>query len=78
MIKDIDFILRNFFWSGPDLSKRVAKMAWVDVSVPKKEGGVGIPNIHMCNRANMAQHLWNLASKKDTLSEMVPHLSVRY
>ena len=54
VIKDIDSILRKFFWSGPDLAKKTGHVAWVDVCMPKKEGGLGIPNIHVCNKANMA------------------------
>lgn len=38
-----------------------------DVCLHKNEGGSGIPNIMESYKANMAKHIWDLASKKDTL-----------
>lgn len=38
-----------------------------DVCLHKNEGGLGIPNIMESYKANMAKHIWDLASKKDTL-----------
>ena len=71
LLKDIDSILRKFLWSGPDM-RTTANVAWSEVCLPKKEGGLGIPNIFDCN---MARHLWDLASKMDSLyGEMVSHL----
>lgn len=66
MLKDIDDTMRNFLWGGSEVRKNAAKVAWVDVCMLKK-GGLGIPNILDSNKANMARHLRNLASKKDYL-----------
>lgn len=44
--------------------------------LPKSEGGLGIPDIFISNKANMAKHLWDLAHKKDSLwvGDMVSHV----
>lgn len=39
-------------------------MAWDDVCNPKKEGGLGIKNIIVSNKACMVRHLWDLARKE--------------
>lgn len=40
---------------------------WGDICLPKKEGGLGIPNIYVVNKDNMVKHQWDLARKKDSL-----------
>ena len=45
ILKDVDAILRRFVWSGSEMKKTGAKVAWTDVCCPKKEGGLGIKNI---------------------------------
>ena len=66
-LKDVDDILRKFLWSGNAIRKVTAKVAWGDICLPKKEGGLRIPNIYVVNKANMVKHLWDLARKKDSL-----------
>ena len=44
-----------------------AKVAWSDVCLPKIEGGLGVPNSVVNNKANMVKHIRDLASKKDSL-----------
>ena len=67
VMKDIDVVLKSFLWSGTDLKKVGTKVAWVDVCVPKKEGGLGIKCIVTWNKACMIRHLWDLARKKDSM-----------
>ena len=66
ILKDIDGVMRRFMWGGVDMRRTSARVAWSEVCLPKKGGGLGIPNIFYCNKASMARHLWDLASKKDT------------
>lgn len=67
ILKDVDAILRKFLWSGTAMRRVTAKVAWGDICLPKKEGGLGIPNIYVVNKANIVKHLWDLARKKDSL-----------
>lgn len=50
-------------------------MAWCDVCLPKKEGGLGIPNITSVNKA-YGSIFWDLASK-DTLWVKRCHTYIR-
>ncbi|GKE62563.1 hypothetical protein Tco_1512930, partial [Tanacetum coccineum] len=34
---------------------------------PKDQGGLGLKDLHIWNQALLAKHVWNLATKKDTL-----------
>ena len=52
--------MRVFLWSGPDLKYKGAKVSWVDISLPKNEGGLGIKNLEIWNKAVMSKHIWNL------------------
>lgn len=65
VLKEIDAILRTFLWAGVSLRRFTPEVAWCDVYVPKKEGGLGIPNSLVANKALMAKQ--DLARKKDTL-----------
>ena len=53
--------------AGTSVRRVTAKVASGDICLPKKEGGLGIPNATVVNKANMVKHLWNLARKKDSL-----------
>ncbi|KAL2224530.1 UNVERIFIED_CONTAM: hypothetical protein Sindi_3020700 [Sesamum indicum] len=56
IIKKIDKRLRNFLWKGTYTSG-YAKVAWKDVCKPIVEGGQGIKDIGILNRALMAKKL---------------------
>ncbi|GJT92143.1 RNA-directed DNA polymerase, eukaryota, reverse transcriptase zinc-binding domain protein [Tanacetum coccineum] len=56
-------IEKNFVWSKNDATKG----AWKDVCRPKEEGGLGLKSLKVMNHALMVKHLWNIASKKDSL-----------
>ncbi|KAL2231030.1 UNVERIFIED_CONTAM: hypothetical protein Sindi_1697400 [Sesamum indicum] len=56
IIKQIEKRLRNFLWKGTYTSG-YAKVAWKDVCKPIVEGGQGIKDIGILNRALMAKKL---------------------
>lgn len=57
MSKDIDCVLRRFVWTGSEMKKTGAKVAWKDVRCPKEEGQLGIKNIVDWNKACMMKQL---------------------
>ncbi|GKC17997.1 hypothetical protein Tco_1014779 [Tanacetum coccineum] len=63
----IDKLLKNFVWSKNDAAKGIASVAWKEVCRPKDEGGLGLKSLKVMNHALMVKHLWNIASKKDSL-----------
>ncbi|GKC59563.1 hypothetical protein Tco_1087161 [Tanacetum coccineum] len=59
--------MKDFLWSQSDESKGKAKVAWKSVCKPKNQGGLGLKDLMMWNKALFIKHLWNIANKKDTL-----------
>ena len=52
VIRDIENLLRSFLWSGTDLKKHSAKIAWKHVCKKKNEGGLGFKDMEVWNRAD--------------------------
>lgn len=65
MLKDINAFLRMFLWAGVEMRRNgnAAKVGWTDVWLPKREGGLGAPNVFHYNRANTTKHLCVLSRK---------------
>lgn len=56
VIQEIEKIIYNFLWNGNE-NRKHAKVAWIDVCMPKKEGGLGNKSLKDWNKALMAKHL---------------------
>ncbi|GAV92825.1 LOW QUALITY PROTEIN: zf-RVT domain-containing protein, partial [Cephalotus follicularis] len=57
-------ILRNFLWGG----NGQGKVKWVDVCKPQVEGGLGIRDARLWNKALLMKQIWNLLKAKGLLS----------
>ncbi|GJY33938.1 hypothetical protein Tco_0418407 [Tanacetum coccineum] len=72
---------KNKSLSFADYKWGKAKVAWADVCLPKKEGGLGLRSLEVFNLALMTTHLWNIASNKESLwcslSPLIRFLSPR-
>ncbi|GKB93703.1 hypothetical protein Tco_0979840 [Tanacetum coccineum] len=66
-IKEIDSILKSFLWSQGEKINGKAKIAWKNACKPKQCGGLGFKPIEKWNEVLIIKHLWNVASKKDSL-----------
>lgn len=62
VIREVEALLRAFFWSGPELKKSGAKVAWVHLCIPRNEGGLGFKDIEIWNKAVVSKHVWYLLS----------------
>lgn len=62
VIKEVEAILRTFFWTGPDLKSSGSKVAWDQLCSPKQEGGLGFKSLQVWNKAANAKHIWFLIS----------------
>lgn len=67
VLDQIEKILRQFIWTSLELGRGGAKVAWEDVCLPKKEGGLGIKRLKDCNKSAMLKHIWLLFSDKEAL-----------
>ncbi|XP_060216840.1 uncharacterized protein LOC132644271 [Lycium barbarum] len=76
VIKRIDALRRNFFWQGNEDKKKFHLVNWKEVTVNKKEGGVGIRDMKMQNRSLMMKWLWKFATTDNMLWKEV--ISAKY
>ncbi|KAI7996666.1 hypothetical protein LOK49_LG10G01365, partial [Camellia lanceoleosa] len=61
VIRSIESLFRAFLWSGSEMRKSGAKVAWESCS-PKSEGGLGFKSLSVWNQAAIAKHIWFLLS----------------
>jgi len=54
-------------WGGSEAYKKVPYIAWDNICIPKRNGGLGVKNIGLWNMACIAKLVWDIANKKDTL-----------
>ncbi|KAG7556378.1 Endonuclease/exonuclease/phosphatase superfamily [Arabidopsis suecica] len=66
-IKELESLFSAFLWSGPVLNTNKAKVAWVDVCKPIKEGGLGLRMLSETNTVSILKLIWRLVSAKDSL-----------
>ncbi|XP_069143462.1 uncharacterized protein [Solanum lycopersicum] len=67
IIKVIKGLCRSYLWSGVGYVTKKALIAWEKVCCPKSEGGIGLINMRIWNRAAIAKMCWDLANKEDKL-----------
>ncbi|GKB32138.1 hypothetical protein Tco_0871539 [Tanacetum coccineum] len=67
VIYDIERLLEGFLWCQGELTKGKAKVSWNSVCKPKEQGGLGLKNLRTWNEVLLMKHLWNVATKKETL-----------
>lgn len=53
-------IQRKFLWSGSDEAKKINWVCWDRVSLPKKDGGLGIKNLEHFNMNLLSKWRWRL------------------
>ena len=53
-------LCRSFLWRRP-------RVRWVDVCVPRNEGGLGLVDIGVWNRCFMLKYFWHIATRRESL-----------
>ncbi|KAJ0725657.1 putative RNA-directed DNA polymerase [Helianthus annuus] len=67
IICELESMMRRFLWAQGNDIKGKAKVRWEKVSLPKKEGGLGIRSIADMNNALMVSHIWSLLTMRESL-----------
>ncbi|GJR80293.1 putative RNA-directed DNA polymerase [Tanacetum coccineum] len=67
IIYDIQSLICGFLWCNGEYKRGRAKVAWEDICLPKREGGLGLRNLDLLNMALMTKHIWNIVSNKESL-----------
>lgn len=66
-LKRIDLLCSRFLWSGNIGSFMSAKIAWKTCCLPTSEGGLGLRNFTVWNRALLLRFVWLLVSGSKSL-----------
>ncbi|XP_022040554.1 uncharacterized protein LOC110943107 [Helianthus annuus] len=64
---NLEKYMRKFLWNAGTQGRAKAKVAWVDVCLPKTEGGLGIRSISDVNKALMTSHIWSIVTRRKSL-----------
>lgn len=66
-IMEIDQLCSTFLWSGPELNSNKAKVNWLEVCHPKKEGGLGLQYLKEANKIICLKLIWRILYAKDSI-----------
>ncbi|KAJ9535929.1 hypothetical protein OSB04_un000909 [Centaurea solstitialis] len=67
VIHEIEGLFRSFLWHQDVMGRGNCRVAWDMVCKPKANGGLGFKRLGWWNKALLAQHLWDLATKRESL-----------
>ncbi|GJS07198.1 RNA-directed DNA polymerase, eukaryota, reverse transcriptase zinc-binding domain protein, partial [Tanacetum coccineum] len=67
IIDEINSLLKGFLWNQDEKANGKAKVAWKNLCKPKCQGGLGLKNLNIWNKALISKHLWHVAMEKDSL-----------
>lgn len=67
IFKQVDKQCREYLWVSTDEKKKVSLVAWEQVCLPRKYGGLNVKNCRLWNLASIGKLLWLLVRKKDML-----------
>lgn len=67
LIKEIEGVCRRFMWSRAAATSNRAPVAWEDVCLPKRFGGLNLKNFSIWNRATVMKQLWHITQGKERL-----------
>lgn len=67
VIGTIENCCRNFIWTGNWRNVGMPSISWEKMCHPRIEGGLGIKQLGVWNRAAMGKHLWTLMTKPENL-----------
>ncbi|XP_048634841.1 uncharacterized protein LOC125608411 [Brassica napus] len=66
-IHAIDKMCNAFLWKGTLEGRYVARVAWDTVTLPKKQGGLGLRNLEQWNRTCTIKLLWLLLFRTESI-----------
>lgn len=60
-------LCRDYLWSSSPDTRGNAKVAWYDLCLPKSEGGIGLRNLSLWNKALTLRLVWLQFSGSNSL-----------
>ncbi|XP_050207380.1 uncharacterized protein LOC126656805 [Mercurialis annua] len=67
VVREIQKACNRFFWTGKEEGKYNAMVSWKDISKLKKEGGLGVKDIHIWNKAAITKHIWQIFNNPESI-----------
>nr|GEV76886.1 hypothetical protein [Tanacetum cinerariifolium] len=67
LMLELEQVMGGFLWCHSEKRRGKAKVAWVAVCLPKREGGLGIFRLEAVNMALITSQIWSLLTCKESL-----------
>ena len=67
ILHEMERLCRNFYWGQRGSERKTAWIAWEKLYASKKEGGLGMRNMQMFNKALLAKQGWRVMTNPDSL-----------
>lgn len=67
VLQQNESLYRNYLWSGATDSRNMPLIAWDRLTLPSNEGGLGLLQLKVWNRAAFGKLLWKIIANKDCL-----------
>lgn len=64
--KELDKINRGFLWGSLHLKRKMHALNWETITLPKENGGLGMPIARERNQAMLANFAWRLGNSRET------------
>ena len=66
-LKEIEKICRSYLWAGHPTKRAQSKVSWSQICLPKAEGGLGLRDFSLWNKALILRLVWLLFSNSGSL-----------
>lgn len=70
-IEEVHRLQRAFIWGDTSTCRKVHKVSWSSMNLPKEAGGLGLRNLYIMNEACLMKYGWTLRRGVDTLWSQV-------
>lgn len=67
VVKELDKIQAGFLWGVSDVRRKVHLVKWKDLTMDKKQGGLGIRNLRILNNSLLAKWWWRFGKEDSSL-----------
>ncbi|XP_039060736.1 uncharacterized protein LOC120204786 [Hibiscus syriacus] len=67
VLKTLNSLMSNFLWGGGAEKSKIHWVSWLNVCRPKMEGGLGVLNLNLMNRALLEKWAWRFANERGSV-----------
>jgi len=63
LCSEIDSLIARFWWGSTQEKKKISWIAWRKMVTSKKNGGLGFRDLHLFNKALLANQAWTIIQR---------------